>query len=97
MFQGAPGVTVDWPAVLYPARLPQYEGLSAPKSAEPPKSPEPSKNATVPGKSSGVRQTLSCPGICSNVDNKISNKTIIFAYICFLRIKRGNPEERGRS
>uniref|UniRef100_A0A7N6FD21 HEAT repeat-containing protein 6 n=1 Tax=Anabas testudineus TaxID=64144 RepID=A0A7N6FD21_ANATE len=31
MFQGAPGVSVEWPAVLYPARLPQYEGLSAPK------------------------------------------------------------------
>uniref|UniRef100_A0A671WP84 HEAT repeat-containing protein 6 n=1 Tax=Sparus aurata TaxID=8175 RepID=A0A671WP84_SPAAU len=34
MFQGAPGVNVEWPAVLYPAPLPQYEGLSAPKPAE---------------------------------------------------------------
>uniref|UniRef100_A0AAX7TSW6 HEAT repeat-containing protein 6 n=1 Tax=Astatotilapia calliptera TaxID=8154 RepID=A0AAX7TSW6_ASTCA len=31
MFQGAPGVIVEWPAVLYPAPLPQYESLSASK------------------------------------------------------------------
>uniref|UniRef100_A0A4W6D988 HEAT repeat-containing protein 6 n=1 Tax=Lates calcarifer TaxID=8187 RepID=A0A4W6D988_LATCA len=45
MFQGAPGVSVEWPAVLYPAPLPQYEGLSAPKSAEPQKPSEPPKDA----------------------------------------------------
>uniref|UniRef100_A0AAQ5X949 HEAT repeat-containing protein 6 n=1 Tax=Amphiprion ocellaris TaxID=80972 RepID=A0AAQ5X949_AMPOC len=44
MFQGAPGLSVDWPAVLYPAPLPQYEGLSAAKPAEPPKSSEPPKD-----------------------------------------------------
>uniref|UniRef100_A0A4W6D8K1 HEAT repeat-containing protein 6 n=1 Tax=Lates calcarifer TaxID=8187 RepID=A0A4W6D8K1_LATCA len=44
MFQGAPGVSVEWPAVLYPAPLPQYEGLSAPKSAEPQKPSEPPKD-----------------------------------------------------
>lgn len=25
MFQGTPGVSVEWPAMLYPAPLPQYE------------------------------------------------------------------------
>ena len=49
MFQGAPGVNVEWPAVLYPAPLPQYEGLTPPKPAEP------SKEAAAPGKASGVR------------------------------------------
>lgn len=52
MFQGAPGVSVDWPAVLYPAPLPQYEGL---KSTQPPTPAEPPKEAAVPGKVSGVR------------------------------------------
>uniref|UniRef100_A0A667YHS1 HEAT repeat-containing protein 6 n=1 Tax=Myripristis murdjan TaxID=586833 RepID=A0A667YHS1_9TELE len=50
MFQGAPGVSVEWPAVLYPAPLPQYEGLSAPKPPEPP------KEAATTSKASGVRQ-----------------------------------------
>uniref|UniRef100_A0A8D0D2K9 HEAT repeat-containing protein 6 n=1 Tax=Sander lucioperca TaxID=283035 RepID=A0A8D0D2K9_SANLU len=31
LFQGTPGVSVEWPAVLYPSPLPQYEGLSASK------------------------------------------------------------------
>lgn len=53
MFQGAPGVSVEWPAVLYPAPLPQYEGL---KTNEPPKPAEP--DAAVPGKVSGVRLPL---------------------------------------
>uniref|UniRef100_A0A669EWF4 HEAT repeat-containing protein 6 n=1 Tax=Oreochromis niloticus TaxID=8128 RepID=A0A669EWF4_ORENI len=44
MFQGAPGVIVEWPAVLYPAPLPQYESLSAAKAAESPKSLEPPKD-----------------------------------------------------
>ncbi|XP_047463986.1 HEAT repeat-containing protein 6 [Mugil cephalus] len=59
MFQGAPGVSVEWPAVLYPAPLPQYEGLSAPKPAESLKSPEPPKDATVPGKASGNKKRKS--------------------------------------
>uniref|UniRef100_A0A7N9B228 HEAT repeat-containing protein 6 n=1 Tax=Mastacembelus armatus TaxID=205130 RepID=A0A7N9B228_9TELE len=50
MFQGTPGVSIEWPAVLYPAPLPQYEGLSAPKPAESPKAAEPSKDAALPGK-----------------------------------------------
>lgn len=57
MFQGTPGVNVEWPPVLYPAPLPQYEGLSAPKAADPPKASEPTKEAGAPGKPSGVRQT----------------------------------------
>ncbi|XP_028278203.1 HEAT repeat-containing protein 6 [Parambassis ranga] len=52
MFHGTPGVSVEWPAVLYPAPLPQYEGPSAPKPAEPPTSSEPPKDAAPPGKSS---------------------------------------------
>lgn len=63
MFQGTPGVSVEWPAVLYPAPLPQYEGLSAPKPAEPPKPSELPKDAAMPGKTSGVRQALICVGI----------------------------------
>lgn len=73
MFQGAPGVSVEWPAVLYPARLPQYEGLSASKPAEPPKSSEPPKDACVPGKTSGVRQMFIYVGLCSKEKCKISN------------------------
>uniref|UniRef100_A0A665U8S1 HEAT repeat-containing protein 6 n=1 Tax=Echeneis naucrates TaxID=173247 RepID=A0A665U8S1_ECHNA len=46
MFHGAPGVSVEWPAVLYPAPLPQYEGLSVPKPAEPPKSSDPPKDGS---------------------------------------------------
>lgn len=58
MFQGVPGVSVEWPAVLYPARLPQYEGVSSVKPAESDKSSEPLKDVAVAGKASGVRQTL---------------------------------------
>lgn len=55
MFQGTPGVSVEWPAVLYPAPLPQYEGLSTQKPTEPQKTSEPPKDAAVSGKPSGVR------------------------------------------
>ncbi|XP_070772847.1 HEAT repeat-containing protein 6 [Enoplosus armatus] len=56
MFQGTPGVSVEWPAVLYPAPLPQYEGLSAPKPAEPAKPTLAPKDAAVPGKTSGNKK-----------------------------------------
>ncbi len=56
MFQGTPGVSVEWPAVLYPTPLPQYEGVSPAKPAETPKPSEPAKDAPVSGKSSGVRK-----------------------------------------
>ncbi|XP_030601520.1 HEAT repeat-containing protein 6 [Archocentrus centrarchus] len=59
MFQGAPGVSVEWPTVLYPAPLPQYEGHSAAKTAESPKSSEPPKDAAVPGKASGNKKRKS--------------------------------------
>lgn len=59
MFQGTPGVNVEWPPVLYPAPLPQYEGLSAPKPAEPSKPSEPPKDAGVPGKTSGNKKRKS--------------------------------------
>ncbi|XP_042355833.1 HEAT repeat-containing protein 6 [Plectropomus leopardus] len=56
MFQGAPGVSVEWPAVLYPAPLPQYEGVPAAKPAEPLKPSEPMKDAATPGKTSGNKK-----------------------------------------
>ncbi|XP_069577814.1 HEAT repeat-containing protein 6 [Brachyistius frenatus] len=59
MFQGAPGVSIERLAVLYPAPLPQYEGVSAPKPAEPPKPSEPPKDAAVPGKASGNKKKRS--------------------------------------
>uniref|UniRef100_A0A7N8XT97 HEAT repeat-containing protein 6 n=1 Tax=Mastacembelus armatus TaxID=205130 RepID=A0A7N8XT97_9TELE len=59
MFQGTPGVSIEWPAVLYPAPLPQYEGLSAPKPAESPKAAEPSKDANKKRKSRGKGKKMS--------------------------------------
>ncbi|CAL1573479.1 unnamed protein product [Knipowitschia caucasica] len=38
MFQGSPGVSIEWPSVLYPAPLPPYEG---PSSSKPPETPKP--------------------------------------------------------
>ncbi|KAJ4929952.1 hypothetical protein JOQ06_018968 [Pogonophryne albipinna] len=58
MFQGTPGVSVEWPAVLYPATLPQYEGISASKPVEPPKPCEP-KDAPVPGRTSANKKKKS--------------------------------------
>ena len=52
MFQGTPGVSVEWPAVLYAAPLPQYEGPSTPKPPEPP------KEAATQGKASSVRPLI---------------------------------------
>lgn len=63
MFQGVPGVSVEWPPVLYPAPLPHYEGLSALKPTEPPKPSEAPKDAAVPGKTSGVRRAFTFVGI----------------------------------
>ncbi|TNN63459.1 HEAT repeat-containing protein 6 [Liparis tanakae] len=59
MFQGTPGVNVEWPTVLYPAPLPQYEGLPAPKPAEAPQSSEPPKDAAGSGKTSGNKKRKS--------------------------------------
>ncbi|KAM7374354.1 hypothetical protein PAMP_007018 [Pampus punctatissimus] len=56
MFQGAPGVSVEWPAVLYPAPLPQYDGL---KPAQSPKPAEPPKDPSIPGKASGNKKRKS--------------------------------------
>ncbi|KAM9847037.1 HEAT repeat-containing protein 6 [Aulostomus maculatus] len=50
MFQGSPGVSVEWPAVLFPAPLPQYESVSAHKPAEPQTQPEAPKDTAPPGK-----------------------------------------------
>nr|XP_057933217.1 HEAT repeat-containing protein 6 [Doryrhamphus excisus] len=46
MFQGAPGVGVDWPSVLYPAPLPQYESPCPDKPAEAPKESDTAKAST---------------------------------------------------
>lgn len=55
MFHGTPGVSVEWPAVLYPSPLPQYEGQTASKPAEPPNPSDLSKDsASVQGKTTGV-------------------------------------------
>ncbi|XP_029957461.1 HEAT repeat-containing protein 6 [Salarias fasciatus] len=59
MFQGAPGVSVEWLTVLYPAPLPQYEALSPPKPAGLPKSSEPTKDATTSGKASANKKRKS--------------------------------------
>uniref|UniRef100_A0A671WPG8 HEAT repeat-containing protein 6 n=1 Tax=Sparus aurata TaxID=8175 RepID=A0A671WPG8_SPAAU len=74
MFQGAPGVNVEWPAVLYPAPLPQYEGLSAPKPAEAPKPSETQRDATGSGKNSGVIKDLIIIGICISVEAESLSK-----------------------
>lgn len=80
MFQGAPGVSVEWPAVLYPAPLPQYEGLSSAKPADPPKPSEPPKDAAVPGKASGVRQVSISVGISFNKDRfKVSSEMFLMS------------------
>lgn len=55
MFQGTPGVSVEWPSVLYPAPLPQYECQTAPKPAEPTNTSEKPKDAADSSKTSGVR------------------------------------------
>ncbi|KAJ0004517.1 hypothetical protein NQD34_010731 [Periophthalmus magnuspinnatus] len=44
MFHGSPGVSFEWPSVLYPAPLPQYEGPSSTRQPETPKPPETPKN-----------------------------------------------------
>ncbi|XP_011481858.2 HEAT repeat-containing protein 6 isoform X2 [Oryzias latipes] len=59
MFQGTPGLSMEWPAVLYPAPLPQYEGVPSPKPAEPQAPSAPPKNATAPGKTSGNKKRKS--------------------------------------
>lgn len=59
MFQGAPGVSVEWPTVLYPATLPQYEGLPVPKPAEAQKPAEGPKDTAMSGKTSGNKKRKS--------------------------------------
>ncbi|KAL6098627.1 heatr6 [Pungitius sinensis] len=59
MFQGTPGVSVEWPTVLYPAPLPQYEGVSSPKLAELAKSSELPSEAPGSGKTSGNKKRKS--------------------------------------
>lgn len=58
MFQGTPGVSVEWPAVLYPSPLPQYDVQTTLKSAEPQKLTDSPKDASVSGKTSGVSSSF---------------------------------------
>ncbi|KAM8834859.1 HEAT repeat-containing protein 6 [Synchiropus picturatus] len=57
MFQGSPGVNVDWAAVLHPVPLPPYESRSASKCVEAPKPPPVSKAAAGPGKQNKKRKS----------------------------------------
>lgn len=100
MFQGAPGLNVDWPSVLYPALLSQYEGVSAEKSAEPQKSAEMPKGADTTGKASGVCLSLIFIGLAFYVFY-----LFIYLFIChfvmvfllfLLRKRRGNQKEKVR-
>lgn len=55
MFQGTPGVSVEWPAVLYPAPLPQYECQVTPKALESASvSDKAAKEAAEPSKAAAV-------------------------------------------
>ncbi|CAB1328310.1 unnamed protein product [Coregonus sp. 'balchen'] len=53
MFHGCPGVGVEWPSVLYPAPLPQYETCSTPKPPEPPRNPPTQTSGNKKKKSRG--------------------------------------------
>ncbi|XP_068600420.1 HEAT repeat-containing protein 6 [Brachionichthys hirsutus] len=57
MFMGAPGVSVEWPPVLYPTPLPQYECFATPQPDDAPSAPP--KDATLPGKTSGNKKKKS--------------------------------------
>ncbi|KAF7206570.1 HEAT repeat-containing protein 6 [Nothobranchius furzeri] len=59
MFQGTPGISVEWPAVLYPAPLSQYEGVPVKKTAEPQKPSETPKDSNVAGKAAGKKKRKS--------------------------------------
>lgn len=92
MFHGTPGISVEWPAVLYPSPLPQYEGQTAPKSAEPPNPSDSSKDSAAHGKTTGV-QTSSKFGV------QTTKRNIWFSVflMSIFRIKRRNPEGKQRS
>lgn len=93
MFQGTPGVSVEWPAVLYPAPLPQYEGLFAPKPAEPPKPSEPPKDA-VPGKTSGVRQV--CIASSTSLKSEMKHNFSVEMYCISPQNKKRKSRGKGK-
>lgn len=74
MFHGAPGVSVEWAAVLYPAPLPQYEAPATPKLPEPP------NEAAAPRKPSRVKkkEPLSFVGLglCCVIQNRQWNNPV---------------------
>lgn len=74
MFHGTPGVSVEWPPVLYPSPLPQYEGQTAPKLAEP---PNPTDQA-VEGKTTGVQTDFKI-GVERNEQNLWFSVFLMFA------------------
>lgn len=91
MFQGAPGLSVEWPSVLYPALLPQYEGVSAEKPAEPQTSLETQKDADATGKASGVRRAFICTG-----RPVVKCRFLTASFVFLLRKKRENQREKVR-
>ncbi|KAK7926149.1 hypothetical protein WMY93_008459 [Mugilogobius chulae] len=58
-FQGSPGVSAEWPSVLYPAPLPQYEGTSSPRQPEISKPAETAKQGTGRSKPSANKKRKS--------------------------------------
>lgn len=62
MFQGTPGVSVEWPAVLYPAPLPQYECQVTARAVESAGvSDQAAKDAAEPSRTSAVRSDVTRP------------------------------------
>ncbi|KAJ0062067.1 hypothetical protein NL108_015269, partial [Boleophthalmus pectinirostris] len=74
MFQGSPGVSVEWPSVLYPAPLPQYEGPSSPRQPETTKPPEMSKNNKKRKSRGKGKKNTTEENEDEDVDGEITNK-----------------------
>uniref|UniRef100_A0A8C2XJV7 HEAT repeat-containing protein 6 n=1 Tax=Cyclopterus lumpus TaxID=8103 RepID=A0A8C2XJV7_CYCLU len=88
MFQGTPGVNVEWPTVLYPAPLPQYEGLPAAKPAETPQSSEPPKD-NKKRKSRGKEKKMSSEESRADDEEEVNCKTVP-------SLQKGGGREGGR-
>lgn len=81
-------MSVEWPAVLYPSPLPQYEGQTAPKPAETPNPTDLSKDsAAVEGKTTGVHT-----GFKIGVERNEQNLWFSVFLMSLVRKKRRNPE-----
>lgn len=85
MFQGTPGVSVMWPAVLYPAPLSHYEIPSARKpDDEAPKPTEAAKDGG--GKATAVRRRTSSASLFGQDDRP-----------CFLYSQNKKRRSRGKA